>query len=445
MGSTDSAGNTNGGPACGLVRTLFPSSCRGRAEAFARHLHRRLTSLGGENGSQENQTTTKATENTWLHSSCTTNGSTSTNASNKLNLVLDHQPRHSSESDLFFDLDGELEENGIGSPAEEATPAELAHLLVNPQTRKNNHHDACHHSPNGPRSPGIVLDSGSDGVYSSPIAGNTPESDESEAYFDPLSSDGEKKKDIFFDPVTTSESEGVSTLSNGSEPEMIRFLRRKLENNKNEKMTKSQEETSESSCSMHNEELEIPRLRSDVVESPDESSNGLSSLDTTSRDSLWSTFDDSTLSESPIRIDLNDSQIRVPKSHSESELPGPSSTVVIDEDYEKLARRRVSDEEKEHQGVDCVDFGNSTLEETETIKHNLNDDLKICFDNGLDDLLKEKNKDENSKSGFSELSDTEGNHSTYSSSINIPGEMVLIISLTIRRGINILKNDYICR
>lgn len=442
MGSTDSAGNTrNGGPACGLVSSLFPSSCRGRAEAFARRLHRRLTSLDGEHENHDNVDISKPDETSWLNSPHIRNGtSSSTNSSDNISHVLNHQPRHSPESDLFFDLDGELEENGICSPAEEATASELAHLLVNPQTPKIKHHDASHCSTGGPRSSVINLDSGSDGVYSSPINGNTPESDVSELFFDPVSSDVEKKKDIFFDPVTSSESEGISTLSNGSEPKMMKLLLRKLDMTKNEKSTKNHDDTSDSSYSLQNDEFEIPSLRANITGSTDESySIGRSSLDTTSRESLWSTFDDSTLSECSVRIDLlNGSQMRIPKSHSDSELPNQGRRVVIDEENEEMARRIESDKENEYLGVDCIDFANSTMEEAETAKHPLKEELKTHFENGINHFVKVKeDDDEDSKPDFKKPSNTETDHSTCSSTINIPGKIYMITC----NGLKIKKKE----
>ncbi|XP_033210643.1 glycogen-binding subunit 76A [Belonocnema kinseyi] len=430
MGSTDSAGNTrNGGPACGLVSSLFPSSCRGRAEAFARRLHRRLTSLDGEHENRDNVDISKPDETSWLNSPNIRIGtSCSTNSSDNKSHVLNHQPRHSPESDLFLELDREFEENGISSPAEEATASELAHLHVNSQNLKIKHQDASNCSTGGPRSSVINLDFGSDRLYSSPITGNTPESDESELYFDPVSSDGEKQKDIFFDPVTSSESEGVSTLSNGSDPKMMKLLLRKLDMTKNEKSTKNHDDTSESSYSLQNDEFEIPSLQVNISGSADDSySIGRSSLDTTSHESLWSTFDDSTLSECSVRIDLfNGTQMRVPKSHSDSELPDQGRKLVIDEENEELARRIEPDKENEYLGVDCVDFANSTMEEAEMTKHPLKEDLKTHFEKGINQFIEVKERnDEHSKLDSKESSDTETDQSTYSSTISTSGKLTL--------------------
>ena len=416
MGSTDSAESSHaGGPSCGLVSSLFPSTCRGRAEAFARRLHRRLTSLGGENGSQDDLDSSKPSETSWLHSSGIQNGTGAINSSNNVKHVLDHQPRHSSESDMFYDLDADLEEeNGLGSPDEEASAAELAHLLVNPHSLKIKHHESNHCSSEKPRLSATSLDSGSDGIYSSPISGNTTESDEFEKYFDPLSSDGEKKKkDIFFDPVTTSDGEDVSALSSESDNKMIRVLLRKLDLSKNEDQTNNHEssnsqENSDSSCSLQKDKHEIPRPQFDIVGSTDESSNGKSSLDTTSHESLWSTFDDSTLSESPVRNDIfNIAQIRVHKSHSDSELPVKGNR--LDGKDNELVRRRCSSE---------------MIEKTQNLK---NDEINTCYENGVDHAVREKDdkEDEISKVDASEEpSDTDTDQSTYNSTITMKGEVI---------------------
>ena len=225
MGSTDSAGNARG-PSCGLVSSLLPSSCRGSAEAFARCLHRRLTSLSGENGSPERTSGDAGVprETSWLHpSSSSSNHHSITNSLTATNQhpILQHQPRHSSGSDLFYELD---EDDGPGSPAEETTAAELANLLVNPEILKASHHDACHCSPSGTRmTHGLVGvhsgDSESGCIFASPIAGTPPDSDSPEMFFDPESSDAEKpKNEVFFDPISTSSDSEVnnSNLTNAS-------------------------------------------------------------------------------------------------------------------------------------------------------------------------------------------------------------------------------------
>ncbi|XP_014484395.1 PREDICTED: glycogen-binding subunit 76A isoform X3 [Dinoponera quadriceps] len=281
MSSTDSAGSARG-PSCGLVSSLFPSSCRGRAEAFARRLHRRLTSLGGEN--ERNADADKQPrETSWLHPSSSGNRVSTSNGTT--NHVFQRQPRHSPESDLFYEL-----EDGPGSPAEEATTAaELAHLLMNPEILKANHHDACHCSPSGTKTGGLHQDA--ETVYASPINGTPPDSDSSELFFDPESSDTEKpKSEAYFDPT-----DSEVTLSNCSVPSKRTNL----------------EDTSES-CSR-----EQPCENGGPREDP--SSEDSQETTSPSHESLWSTFDDSTVS-------LQDDgsppvQIRLPKSHSDSELP----------------------------------------------------------------------------------------------------------------------------
>ncbi|XP_023310082.1 glycogen-binding subunit 76A isoform X2 [Anoplophora glabripennis] len=104
---------------CGLS-SLFPMSCRGRAEAFARRLHSRLRSLGSheENGS--------ADESSWL-------------AAHENSIALS-QPRHSSDGDLYLDF-GLLE--SPGSPEEELNESEL-HRLINKDHLKQSRSEECH-------------------------------------------------------------------------------------------------------------------------------------------------------------------------------------------------------------------------------------------------------------------------------------------------------------
>lgn len=87
---------------CGLS-SLMPMSCRGRAEAFARRLHSRLSTLGtdDDNGLGD--------ETTWL-----------TNNHDNLS-----QPRHAVEAEVFFDF-GLLE--SPGSPETEIDESELNRL-----------------------------------------------------------------------------------------------------------------------------------------------------------------------------------------------------------------------------------------------------------------------------------------------------------------------------
>lgn len=93
------------GEKCGLS-SLIPMSCRGKAEAFARTLHKKLRSLGSEddNGSSD--------ESSWL-------------AANESSIAIS-QPRHGSDSDIYFDF-GILE--SPSSPEEEIEETELHKLL----------------------------------------------------------------------------------------------------------------------------------------------------------------------------------------------------------------------------------------------------------------------------------------------------------------------------
>lgn len=106
------------GEKCGLS-SLIPMSCRGKAEAFARKLHNRLRSLGTEddNGSSD--------ESSWL-------------AANE-NPIAISQPRHASDSDIYFDF-GLLE--SPGSPEEEIEISEL-HKLINTNALKLNAECQC--------------------------------------------------------------------------------------------------------------------------------------------------------------------------------------------------------------------------------------------------------------------------------------------------------------
>ncbi|XP_067212391.1 glycogen-binding subunit 76A isoform X2 [Linepithema humile] len=436
MSSTDSAGNARG-PSCNLVSSLLPSSCRGSAEAFARCLHRRLTSLGGENGSPERSgDAAKPHETTWLHPS-------SSNHVSSQHPILQHQPRHSPESDLFFEVEEEEEEeeeeDGPESPAEEATAVELAHLLVNPGIlKKASHHDACHCSPSGVRTTGTVVasahqDPESGCVFASPITGTPPDSDSLEAFFDPAeSSDAEKPKmEAFFDPISTSDSETTSNLSNNSVPARSRVAlsgRRRTDVN-----PERREDTSESSCSLRRNpppSHENGYRQEDQVCSSEDSLNGRSSQETTSpsHESLWSTFDDSTVSlqdESPQKINHDPviPHVCLPKSHSDSELPCNGIGTVMSS---KLDRRT---EEKEEERDEC-DFV------SEGVTHG---NGSLCNANG-DDLTKDESlvEDEEesteseraSSKSLSQLkaedavSDTDTDYSAYGSAVDIPNAVV---------------------
>lgn len=376
MGSTDSSGTTgSGGQSCGLVSSLFPSSCRGRAEAFARRLHHRLTSLGGDDEERKLGAEPTPSETSWLHSS----GPVAVHQ----HQVLERQPKHNSDSDLYFDFDIEEEDDEVpGSPAEDVNVTELAGLILNPE---------CH----CPLASVIPIGNHVQGpesgcVFSSPVSGTSPESDSSDVYYDPESSETDKMNESFYD-VETSESD-PSSLSNGL---LARVLAHRHGSPRPEKSPKPgrknspvdpepDETTSESSSERSNGIVAIsssPNIRpvSRVAGSED-------SLDTTSpsHESLWSTFDDSTLSlqdESPARSPRVISTpncteySNVHKSHSDSEIPATSNGSLDEIALENEERNRSKEQLK------------NTIEEGQN--------------------------------------DNETEHSTYSSILNIPGALTL--------------------
>ncbi|XP_015178159.1 PREDICTED: MATH and LRR domain-containing protein PFE0570w isoform X2 [Polistes dominula] len=348
----------HGDSSCGLVGSIFSGGCRGRAEAFARRLHRRLTSLGNADDNSESYKTPSSVAGasvitkpitrevaSWLHgpSEKTTTNSVAPNiVNNPIGARVFHrQPRHQADNnELYYDFDDDLDdfEQEPSSPGEEVTAAELADLLVNTEILKTNHHDTCHCSPNGPRL-GIDQDSESECIYVSPVSGTSPVSESSEIYFDPESSDVEKNKnEVYFDPVTSSESEQLisnnlddvsSTIkgqfSSSSKPlENISIIYR--------------EDSSDSSLSS-NKNKPLNRFRFDKTRqnkitvkdattfSSEDSLNGRSSRETTSpsHESLWSTFDDdSTVSlkdDNTSKNNCNYLRKCLIKSHSDSEIP----------------------------------------------------------------------------------------------------------------------------
>jgi hypothetical protein len=108
---------------CGLT-FLLPMSCRERAEAFARHLHSRLRTLGSQDANGV------PNENSWL-------------AAHENSITLS-QPRHttdlSSESDLYLDF-GSLE--SPGSPETEVDGVELE-KVINKDSLILFHNSDCH-------------------------------------------------------------------------------------------------------------------------------------------------------------------------------------------------------------------------------------------------------------------------------------------------------------
>lgn len=427
MGSTDSAGSAHsGGPSCGLVSSLFPSSCRGRAEAFARRLHRRLTSLGGEDASQRDEDPSKPKETSWLRSSST--AKTMVNNAT-INHVLQHQPRHSPDTDLCYDFDLDFED-GLSSPAEEATAAEMADLVVNPEVLKN-HHDLRHSLSNSSKPLFSSLDSESGYVYASPMTERSPDSDSSDIYFDPESSDVEKtKNEVYFDPITTSDSEmTTSNLSNGCEKAKNTSFHRRLDTS-----VEHAEDTSESSSSMRRNTLSNEELQNNELMCNSKDSNERSSLETNSlsHESLWSTFDESTMSlqdESPSRISgLIAFPNRLPKSHSDSEIPVHGLRLVVSCELDRK-------DEKVEQGVDEVDFTdehlkNGKLEDINNVRNldTKEDSTDLSESTNEEELPYDEEKpNENAvipKMEENICSETE-DHSTYSSMISIPGALTL--------------------
>jgi len=301
------------------------------------------------------------------------------------------QPRHSPESDLFYDIEmrqeeaeeeeeeeEEMTENGAGSPVEEATAAELARLLVNcPDILKTGHHDDCHCSPSGSRTKmtsGVTMDVRHDSetscVFVSPITGTPPDSESSsEVFFDPESSDADRlRPEHFFDPLSTSDISEVT--SSASIDPSSRF---KLAFNTHawtEEQAYREDASSESSCSLPRRNPAIrgkaPHRIGEQICSSEENSelNGRSSQETTtspSHESLWSTFDDSTLSlqdDSPSKISRDSIPcVHLPKSHSDSELPCKGAITATASDRLNDRWNEDDNEGKDEQNVDNkVDF-----------------------------------------------------------------------------------------
>jgi len=319
--------------------------------------------------------------------------------------VLQTQPRHSPESDLFYDIemgqeegeeedeeeeeeeeeedeeDEEVTEDGAGSPAEEATAAELARLLVNcPDILKTGHHDGCHCSSSGSRrktTSGVAdtrHDSETSCVFVSPITGTPPDSDSSEVFFDPESSDADRlRPEHFFDPVSTSD---ISEITSSTSVEVSARPKLALDTHgrTEEQAYRCEDASSESSCSLPRRNLAIrgnaAHRTGEQIYSSEENSelNGRSSQETTtspSHESLWSTFDDSTVSlqdDSPSKVSRDSIPespcIYLPKSHSDSELPSNGVIAATASDRPNDRRSEDDDEEdgKDERSVDEVDF-----------------------------------------------------------------------------------------
>ncbi|KAK2585904.1 hypothetical protein KPH14_010489 [Odynerus spinipes] len=455
MSSADSAGTEYGrgrghghaDSSCGLVGSLFSSGCRGRAEAFARRLHRRLTSLGNANDPSQNLSVigkpiTREVAS-WLHAP----SEALTASGNSIDRVFRRQPRHSSETELYYDFDAGLDlEHEPTSPAEEVTAAELADLLVNTEILKTNHHDACHCSPNGPRL-GIDQDSESECVFVSPVNEASPESEPSEIYFDPDSSDVDKtKNEVYYDPVTTSESEATSNVCNNVEDVPAKAKLSLPADGQANRPRVHQEDSSDSSLSSSKNKpyerfrFEAPQGKVAKEEcSSEDSLNDRSSRDTTSpsHESLWSTFDDdSTVSlkdeTSRSSHEYLPPQKHLPKSHSDSEIPSnigrvsatstlPKTTErnedegcdVVDFVDPRVCTERSPDpvKEQDSSSCDCTDdkvFGNGTTEEVEPISDDSPTDANEQLDTDLEESVANG-----------------GDHSTYTSTFSIPDALTV--------------------
>jgi len=338
--------------------------------------------LGDEDGAAERAASarTKPRETSWLRSSSSTRHVTpagSLGNAGSASHVLQTQPRHSPESDLFYDIEmkqekgeeeekaEEMTEDGAGSPAEEAT-TELARLLVNcPDILKTNY--ACHCSPSESRTmmtSDVTTDARHDSETScsfvSPITGT--------------SSDSESSSEMFFDPKSWDtdclRSEFDQNTSNISKIITSRVSKRSRRLKGFEKLafsTHPQEQASfESSCSLPR------RIRGkggsaycigEQISSSEENSelNGRSSQETTtspSHESLWSTFDESTLSlqdDSPFKISCDFIPVPrtyLPKSHSDSELSCKSVVDATASDRLNDRRNEDGDEENVDNKVD---------------------------------------------------------------------------------------------
>ncbi|XP_044583838.1 glycogen-binding subunit 76A isoform X2 [Cotesia glomerata] len=326
MGSTDSPEDNHcaGGSSCGLVSSLFPTICRGRAEAFARRLHRRLTSLNGtdtdinydddEDDDKEGYNEDEACIN--KNSKKSTEGNPGVNQ---------RQPRHAPESDLYYDVELDLENDDteLSSPDQELSAVELASLLVNHSDILQNNHNLASNSGRLAKEHNLVhctnnLEPGFG--FLSPLNGTPSDDCNSEIYFDPVCSDTDKtRSDSFHDPINSSESDcRVSNEKTGSDSHKLPGRRRDFD-----KLQK--QDTSESSSSVNGNLKQINKLNNSLAVKNDseESLEAASSLDTTSpsHESLWSTFDESeTVSLQNDSLSNSLPGQTVSKSHSDSEI-----------------------------------------------------------------------------------------------------------------------------
>ncbi|KAF7995440.1 hypothetical protein HCN44_006547 [Aphidius gifuensis] len=283
MSSTEQPGGneTNGAStsSCGIVTSLFPSSCRGRAEAFARRLHRRLTNLGDIEGPTI-PGDSKLSEKTWLQKN---------QISLKTNNLraLQSQPKNTIyTNEITTKTTNDKHENSI--------------VKIN---NKQSNDD----SPQ------------SDNNYSTPFDATTPDENNTDVYYDIELSDNDKTHtDDYYDPVLSSESEftSVNGHHDNNEDDTDESIDNKIQNESSD--------TSESLTNGFNNKLPC---------CSDESSNDIKSSTSQSHDSLWSTFDDNTVSLQDDNVlpndELNNNKLAketiLPKSYSDSVLlPGSS-------------------------------------------------------------------------------------------------------------------------
>ncbi|XP_074093714.1 glycogen binding subunit 76A isoform X2 [Cotesia typhae] len=328
MGSTDSPEDNHcaGGSSCGLVSSLFPTICRGRAEAFARRLHRRLTSLNGTDTDinyDEDDDDDKEEEYNEDGACINKNSKTSTAGNPGVN---QRQPRHTPESDLYYDVELDLENDDteLSSPDQELSAVELASLLVNhSDILQGNHNLPSNSGQLGKKNNFIHCNLEPGYGFLSPLNGTPSDDCNSEIYFDPVCSDTDKtRSDSFHDPINSSESDVCRVFNDKTGSDSHKLSGRRREDF--DKLQKTQD-TSESSLSVNGNFKQLNKLNSSlaVKNSSEESLDAASSLDTTSpsHESLWSTFDESeTVSLKNDSLSNSLPAQTVSKSHSDSEI-----------------------------------------------------------------------------------------------------------------------------
>ncbi|CAG5088481.1 Similar to Gbs-76A: Glycogen-binding subunit 76A (Drosophila melanogaster) [Cotesia congregata] len=232
-------------------------------------------------------------------------------------------PRHAPESDLYYDVELDLEnDTELASPDQELSDVELANLLVNHSDILQRNHNLATNSGQLAKEHNLVHCNLEPGYgFLSPLNGTPSDDCNSEVYFDPVCSDTDKtRSDSFHDPINSSESDcRVSNEKTGSDSH-------KLPGRRREDFDKLQkQDTSESSSSVNGNLKQINKLNNSlaVKNSSEESLDAASSLDTTSpsHESLWSTFDESetvSLQNDSLSPSLPDQTVS--KSHSDSEI-----------------------------------------------------------------------------------------------------------------------------